>query len=48
MQWRRDEKTPDGHLRGMIIDYAQAKGREIDVDAEVARITSEVADNNDA
>ena len=48
MQWRRDEKRPDGHLRRMISDYAQAKGHEIDADAEVARITGEAADNNDA
>ena len=48
MQWRRDEKTPDGHLRRMITDQAAANGREIDVDAEVERIKRKVADNNDA
>lgn len=41
-QWRRDEETPDGHLRRMISDRAAAEGREIDVDAEVARVKGKV------
>ena len=48
MQWRRDEKTPDGHLRRMISDQAAANGSEIDLESEVERIKRKVADNNNA
>ena len=37
-QWQEDEQTPDGHIRRIISDEAAREGREVDVDAELARL----------
>ena len=37
-QWQVDERTPDGHIRRIISDQAAREGREVDVDAELARL----------